>query len=186
MRALIISQPKSGTYLCANLLQEFGLKFDGHHLSEHHYQLYNLANKYSSLTNKDKFTITEHISKSISKLNDNYIAVSHFNYTKELELLFKDFKKIILTRSKDEISESWNRFKEMRNTKSNIDTTTLRQQDWLDYPNTFHLTFNDMIDKNINTLDNLQLFLFNNKLHNSHLCIKNALLKDSLTKSSIR
>lgn len=186
MKTLIISQPKSGTYLCANLLQEFGLKFDGLHLSETHYQRYDLSNKYKSLNNKDKFTVTEHISKSIKKVNDNYFAVSHFNYTEELDVLFKEYKKIIITRSKNEIVESWQRFGELKKVKSDIDVSKLQQHHWLDYPNTFHLRFNDMIDKNINILDNLQLFLFNNILHSSHACMNNALSKDSLTKSNFR
>ena len=186
MKTLIISQPKSGTYLCANLLQEFGLKFDGYHLSENHYQRYDLSDKYKSLKSKDEFTIKEHISKSIKHIDNNYFAASHFNYTKELELLFKDYKKIIITRSKNEIVESWKRFGDLRKTKNPIDTSKLQQHQWLDYPNTFHLRFNDMIDKNTDVLDNLQLFLFNSILHKSHICINNALSKDSLTKSSVR
>jgi len=186
MRALIISQPKAGTYLCANLLQEFGLKFKGIHLSEYQQQQYDLSNIYNSLINKDEYTATEHISTTVRRISDNHFAVTHLNYTDEFHSLFLPFKKIIITRSKDEILQSWERFRSVRNGKGEIDITSLNQYHWLDYPNTFHLTFNNMINKEIPIIDNLQQFLFGNILHNSRTCIRTALSTSSLTKSNIR
>jgi hypothetical protein len=185
MRTLIISQPKSGTYLCANLLQEFGIKFGGHHLNEYNYQRYDLGNLHKGLIDPIEYTFTEHISKSIGRINNNYFAVTHLNYTDELFALFRPFKKIIITRPQNEIRESYERFKGIRGGKGPFEAV-LQQHYWLDYPNTFHLTFNDMIEKNIKVIDELQDFLFNNRLHNSRKCIRNALRNDSLTKSSIR
>ena len=43
-----------------------------------------------------------------------------------------------------------------------------------------------MIKKDITVLDQLQEFLFGTVLYNSRKCIRDALTKDSLTKSSIR
>ena len=186
MRALIISQPKAGTYLCANLLQEFGLKFKGLHLNEYQQQQYDLSNIYNSLINKDEYTATEHISTTVRRISDNHFAVTHLNYTDEFHSLFLPFKKIIITRPRNEIIESYKRFKEIRNGRSDFDTSILKQHYWLDYTNTFHLTFNNMINKDITGLDQLQEFLFGTVLHNSRKCIRDALTKDAHTKSSIR
>tara|TARA_B110000977_G_scaffold170476_1_gene221228 strand:- start:771 stop:1328 length:558 start_codon:yes stop_codon:yes gene_type:complete len=185
MRALIISQPKAGTYLCANLLQEFGIKFAGHHLNQDNYQQYNLGNIHNGLTNPIAYTFAEPICKSIRRINDNYFAVTHLNHTDELFGLFRPFKKIIITRPRHEILESYERFKSIRNGKG-VFEFDLKQHYWLDYPNTFHITFTDMIKKNVTVIDELQYFLFGNKIHNSRKCIRNALMNDSLTKSSIR
>lgn len=186
MRTLIISQPKSGSYLCANLLQEFGLKFDGYHFSEDYYQKYDLSNTRHALTNKEDYTFQQHISQSIGHVQNNYFAITHLNYTDENYALFRPFKKIIITRSKDEILQSWERFRSIRNGKGEIDITSLNQYHWIDYPNTFHLTFNNMINKDVPIIDNLQQFLFGNILHNSRTCIRTALSASSLTKSNIR
>jgi len=37
MRVIIISQPKAGTYLCANLLENLGLTFARMHVRENSY-----------------------------------------------------------------------------------------------------------------------------------------------------
>lgn len=185
MRTLIISQPKSGTYLCANLLQEFGIKFSGYHLNQDTYQRYDLGNLHAGIVNPLAYTFTEHICKSIGRINNNYFAVTHLNHTNELFNLFRPFKKIIITRAQPEIIESYERFKQVRGGKGTFDAV-LQQHRWLDYPNTFHITFNDMIQKNITVIDELQYFLFDNIIHNSRKCIRNALANDSLTKSSIR
>ena len=39
-KIIILSQPKAGTYLCANLLQELGFGFDGYHLARKKYHKY--------------------------------------------------------------------------------------------------------------------------------------------------
>ena len=57
---------------------------------------------------------------------------------------------------------------------------------WLQQPKTFHLTFDDLINKNTLKLDQLQVFLFQRVQYNSADAILSALANPSPTKSSIR
>ena len=145
-----------------------------------------LSNSYNNEIVIKLSPINKNINVYLSDVQNNYFAITHLNYTDENYVLFRPFKKIIITRSKDEILQSWERFRSIRNGKGEIDITSLNQYHWIDYPNTFHLTFNNMINKDVPIIDNLQQFLFGNILHNSRTCIRTALSASSLTKSNIR
>lgn len=159
MKYIIISQPKSGTYLCANLLQELGLLFEAYHLSEDHYQKYNLNNLEDSKKHTKKYTKKQSIYNSINLIKDNHFAVSHLYYTPEISLLLNDYKKIIVTRNYNDVLDSWNRFAKETGrdiNSSRVDSTN--QQNillWTNTNNSFHITFEDMVNKNVLQINNL-------------------------------
>lgn len=190
MKVLVISQPKSGTYLCANLLQELGLFFTELHISESHYQKYNLKNLEDCKKNPKKYTTKISIDKSINLIADNQFAVSHLYYSSTTSDIIYNFKKVILTRDYDEVVDSWNRFATETNRPK--DSYRIKEENqknifnWLQEPNTIHLTFSDMYNKNINAIDTLQEFLFDKVITNSSNALLHSLSKPSLTKSSLR
>lgn len=192
MKILVISQPKSGTYLCANLLQEFELTFTGLHINTNCYHEYDLSDLKDSVENSEKYRVVMDLPLSLSKIKENSFAVSHLNYNHEHQKLLNEFKKVLVTRNYYQSLESYERFKELRKVPHYSKIVKLKEQTyqdmkkWRDVPNTFHITFDDMINKNIKEIDKLQEFLFNKIIYNSETTIVNALNKDSLTKSSIR
>jgi hypothetical protein len=190
MKAIIISQPKSGTYLCANLLKEIGMHFTGLHLSEDYYQKYDLDNLDDSRKNPKKYTKKMSVNKSINLIEDKSFAVSHLCYSKKNTIITKEYKKIILTRDYNEVLSSWNRWalSTNRSQKSiHIEKETQKNiLSWLNEHNVFHITFEELISKNIEKINSLQLFLFNKINADSNVALDNALTSPSLTKSSIR
>lgn len=190
MKVIVISQPKSGTYLCANLLQELGLSFEAYHLSETHYQKYDLNNLDDSKKNTKKYTKKESINKSIKLIKDNHFAVSHLYYTEELETLLADYKKIIVTRNYEDVLRSWDRFATETGrdlTSSRIDPQNQKNTFlWTNTKNAFHITFEDMLGIDTSKVNLLQEFLFNEIKVDSKFALEQALVKKSLTKSNLR
>lgn len=190
MKVLIISQPKSGTYLCANLLQELNLIFTGLHLNDNRYQKYNLNDIEDCKNNPKKYTIKTSLNKSIKLIEDNEFAVSHLKYSKKSANITSEFKKIILTRNNNEVLNSWIRWANDTNRPKTAQyIETYNQQsilEWLQESNTIHLTFDDLCNKNINAIDKLQDFLFKKIIFSSEDAIEQSLNKPSLTKSSLR
>ena len=190
MKVLVISQPKSGTYLCANLLQQLGLNFTGLHISKDHYQKYDLNNLEDCKTNGRKYTTKLNVEESIKIVKENQFAVSHLRHSKKHVDITSDFKKIILTRNYDEVIESWERWATETNRNFNsrhIDKSVQKNiLNWLNESNIFHLTFNNIYNKNILVIDNLQNFLFGEVKVDSLNALTTALDQPSLTKSRLR
>ena len=57
---------------------------------------------------------------------------------------------------------------------------------WIGFPDTFHIDFNSLLNKDTDVLDKMQLFLFNDILYNSLEVIEKSLISDTITKSNIR
>jgi hypothetical protein len=185
VKAIILSQPKSGTYLCANLLQEFGLSFSGLHISENHYQKY--PENYIVSGSSDKFTHRTPIAQSIQLISNNEFAASHLAYSENTENLLTNFKKIVVTRPQSEIEESARRFANDMNRKLILKTKKINEiAKWTQQPDVFHITFDDLINKNIKKIDLLQHYLFGKVNISSSAAINSALESQSMTKSSLR
>lgn len=188
MKILVISQPKSGTYLCVNVLQNLGLDFTYMHISQTLYDKYDPDNLEDGKKNPEKYRHTSDLKNSLSLIDDGQFAVSHLDYTLNTERLLSDFKKIVLYRNPEEAAVSWNRWKHesgrnMR-TQKKIDNKNILK--WSNKNNTFTLLFDDMVNKNNNRLDALQTFLFDDILYDSEEIIQKSLSQNSLTKSTIR
>ena len=192
MKVIIISQPKAGTYLAANLLQELGLTFSGYHISESYYQKYDLNNLTDSVKHPHRYKILSELSNSLESIADNEFSVSHLEHKQENKEILYNYKKIIVSRNYSNALESWKRFSELRSiphyskVKKLTEVSYNNILQWLDEPDTYSITFEDMINKNNFIVDRLQIFLFNKIIVNSQLSLEQALSKPSLTKSNIR
>ena len=186
---MIISQPKAGTYLCANLLKEMDLCFDGYHIDRCKYEKYNLEDLESSRFDTKKYRHSAGLEKSLSLIESNCIGVCHLPYTSMNKDLLKNFKIILLLRDYKDCLASWEKWSKYRyNKKKQYISFNLFQDisKWENENNVFTMQFKSMVNKNINGIDSLQLFLFNKIRYDSSLCITNALSKDSLTKITKR
>ena len=188
MKILVISQPKSGTYLCANILQNLGLEFTYMHLAAGSYDKYEPNNLDEGRKNPKKFRHKATLEESSQLIRDDQFAVGHIGHSAEAERIFNDFKKVVLYRDTLEAGESWNRWKKesgraMKNYKTMDNSNILK---WRNLENTITINFNDMVNKNIDVIDKLQLFLFDRLKYNSAAIIEKSLAQDSLTKSSLR
>jgi hypothetical protein len=188
MKILVISQPKSGTYLCANILQNLGLDFTWMHIGAKSYDKYDPNNLKQGRKYPQRFRYKSTMKESAALVADNQFAVGHIDYSEKAEEIFKDFKKIILYRDPREAGESWNRWKKesgrSMTTKKSIPNAKIIE--WQNKENTITLNFDAMINKNIQKIDALQFFLFEELKYNSDAIIEKSLAQDSLTKSTNR
>lgn len=188
MKYFIISQPKAGTYLCANLLSEFNLINTRLHISERKYELYDFNNLEESRKNLTNFSYPIPLHDSLTKIFDNQFAVGHIPYSENNRNLLKNFKKILLIREYDGIKNSATRWAHSTGRSLNIKKVFDIAEDVIRWKqdNVFIINFQDLIEKNENIINKLQIFLFGNILYDSLKSIENALIKDSLTKSNVR
>jgi len=184
MKYFIISQPKAGTYFCANLLLTMNLSFKGLHYKE------NLVNKYdlSDIKNKKPTKkIKEPIPQSLRFIKEKSFGVGHLAANEELAQHLHNYKKILILRPQEEVIQSWERWSKIsgrRAYRDDVHTTEKRQliENWKYEDNVFVLNFSDMKNENIEQLDKLQIFLFNKKKYDSLQCIQKAKSMKSLTK----
>lgn len=188
MRSIIISQPKSGTYLCANLLQNFGLDFTWMHISLEHYHQYDKNDIETCRLNALKFQVEEEFDSSIQKIGDNQFAVGHILYSHKTEHLLRDFKKVVLYRDNDEAFESFQNFrnetKKYQPGKRPYKSEQILK--WKISQNVFILKFDDMINCNVDVLNELQIFLFDEIKYDSLSCMEMSMKQNSITKSEKR
>ncbi len=187
MKVLVISQPKSGTYLCANILQNLGLEFTFQHLSQHSFGQYYKQDFNIGRANPQSVTKPRSFAKSLSVIGDNQFSVSHIKYSKDNEKLLQPFKKVVLSRDEREAAISWNLYKKetgrnMRELQKIVKTSL----EWANTTNSFLMGFEDMVGKNTLVIDNLQIFLFGKVKYDSEMIITLSLTQDSITKSSRR
>lgn len=185
MKCFIISQPKAGTYLLSNVLIELGIKPTHLHISNKKYEDYSSKDA-DAVKNPKKYSKNIPIQQSLKLIENNSFAVGHLPHNNKTEILLKDFKKILLTRNVKSIKKSWHRFNKDYQRENDFNEELLKRIELWKNCNIFHITFEELISKDIRKLDSLQLFLFNKINLNSAIALNNALNSDSLTKSSIR
>lgn len=186
MKYFVISQPKAGTYLAANLLSEMGIKFEGLHFSLNSYQHYNLSDINESRKNRKKYTKKGHISETINLVKEGTVGVGHIECNHSTEEYLKNFKKILLVRDLESTIESWKDWAKIthKSVNSKLLDKTFRKNiaAWKEKSGIFVLDFYDMKNKNLKKIDELQIFLFSKIKYDSDNAISSALKKDSITK----
>lgn len=189
MKCVVMSQPKAGTYLCANLLVEFGMVNSSMHLSEHEYQRYDLSDLDACRNATATFTHRKDLHKTLKMIKDNEFAVGHIRGGHKNISRMKEFKKIFLVRSKEEIFQSAERWRQLsgRDIRPKVLVNLAKEMlPWEDEEDVFVLPFKKMLYKNKECLDELQVYLFGEVRVDSVEAMTAALEKDSLTKSDIR
>ena len=186
MKVLIIAQPKSGVHLCANLVNELGIKNSYNHIFLN--RMVNRTKKwYSNDFEWGQSDVEQEFSKSIQSIKQNTFAITQVMPTDYTKSVTNNCKKILLTRDNQSILESLQRFKDEKNIEIPFENIKLESYfDWANTENIFHITFNQLINKNIEVIDNLQCFLKNSISVDSSTAIDNAIRKNTPTKSSIR
>ena len=186
MKYAIFSQPKSGTYLCAELLVELGIKHTYKHLNIN-------GLKYGQLNPHEEknstFKVTQIGLKSLKDfeklIEDNAFFVSHRKPTSELISIFKQYKKIVLIRDTKEREQSLkNWYNRLGEDKPII--AVKGTEGWAREKDTFLIDFKDLIGKNYKKVDDLQVFLFGEIIYDSKKALCNALKKKTFTKSPQR
>jgi hypothetical protein len=183
MKAVVISQPKAGTYLAANLIQYLGMDFSHIHIDPGMYRIF----KNNDLKNFERFG--GGVSKAVSNLKDNQFAVGHIPFVKQNKQALKDFKKILVIRDIQEIIESAKRYKEEKDqdVETIINASNLKNiAQWSKEEDVFVMNFADMISENSRKINEMQMYLFDHIKTDSLWAIRQAKIADSLTKSSIR
>ncbi len=191
MKIFVISQPKAGTYLCANILRELGFKFNQYHFGEKKYEKYpepGAVNYAEKIKNPLAFGLEKRVplEESLTLIEDSHVGVGHLMYSRKNQSLLKEFKKIVLTRPRHEIIESlerWERYSGRK--KTNLDHTLARcdsVEKWIGDDDVFHMTFKDMKEIDTEKIDRLQDFLKINHRYDSKKICLNALSKPSITK----
>lgn len=183
MKTLIVSQPKSGTYLCANILQNLGLTFTYMHLARDSYDKYDPNNLEDGRKYPKKYRHSLHIEESQKLIGDNEFAVTHA--AEQINMpVFNDFKKIVLHRNVEESVDSYNRWIQESGRKHKRVSVIPQINNHI--PNSFSLAFDDMVNKNTDAIDDLQKYMFGSVVFDSLSVIEESLKQDSLTKSSKR
>jgi hypothetical protein len=189
MKILINSVPKSGTYLTGNLLNEFGFKFSRIHFNQESYViLTDLEIKHQQQYRPSYPHINQQV---LGFVKDNHYCMGHLSV--DYAPLFKDYKKIILTRNYEDANKSLMRMKARTTNLVPQDLEKLPErslitfcEEWRDVDNTFFMTFEELTKPNIQKLNKLQVFLFDELLYDRDQCIRNALDAPSYTKSDLR
>lgn len=180
---IIISQPKSGTYLLSEVIKNLGVTQTYMHLTETRYSQYD-KDKIEEGREKP-FFINEKLSYSSSLIKPGEFAVGHLQKTENTTFLFKNFLKIIITRDLEQRRESWSSFfnGEIRRKADFVDISV---KEWAEEENVFHITFEEIINENTDSIDNLQQFLFAKVILDSSEVLKRSLAAETITKSNKR
>ena len=196
---LVVSQPKAGTYLLANVLMELGFDPgpDGiMHIGTGKIETYPLpgkngyndARKNPSLVRQEQWW-----GDTLKKLSTkpNRFAVGHLPFRLN-KRYFDNINVILLTRPIDQIKQSLQRWDQISGrTPANHGKVITLAKDILNWKHTkkfwmqdnfFKLAFSDMKDYNIGRIDQLQKFVGMDPIQDSGIVLSNALRKPSLTK----
>ena len=192
----VLSQPKAGTYLMANILLELGYTGgpDGiMHISNGKYETYPYPGTpgfFRARTDPNSVRTEMHWYKSIEFIKKpNHFAVGHIDWRRNHER-FRPFDIILLTRPMKKIKESLERWDEFsgrgRSNHSKVLELAENVGNWRTKKHLipiFELTYDDMRNCNVERIDELQEFLHSPKM-DSKTIVENALAKDSVTKVS--
>ncbi len=97
-RVLVVSIPKAGTYLVAEVLKALGYRSTGMHLAEAAYSDYNGAGLDEARRNPGRFARSEPLSRSLVRIAAGQFAVGHLPCKEEIVRATASFKRIYLTR----------------------------------------------------------------------------------------
>ena len=191
MKVFLTSQQKAGTYLAANLLEQFNLKnphlhFEAVKNSKWRYQKYDIENIEDARRNPANYThyLDNPLRNLRSIVPGDGFAVGHIPYSVDNRQILDPFKRIVMMRPIEECKESMRRWRELSGK-----LTLLNEKLWWDVGDwkhdreTFQLWFSDITDGRVGRIDALQKHLFGRVICNSEHAINAALEKDSITKN---
>lgn len=187
---IILSQPKSGTYLASEILAQMGLHQTYMHLSPDVYSQYDPENILDGRHNPDKYMVRKPLMESTKLVEPNSFCVGHLDCNTLTKNCLDNFFKIVLTRNENERKESWERFYNGTIRKqTNFEQGRRKGNNvfkWTSDPDTFVIDFQDMIGKHTRVFDRLQHALFGKIKFDSNMILEKSLQAETLTKSNKR
>lgn len=108
-RVLIITQPKAGTYLAAEILSMAGFHNTHLHLGLDRLQAYDKRFLSEGIARPRQFDVAISIEQSRKLIRFGEVAVSHLPYSNELEVLISNYKIIHIKRELRSAFRSWAR-----------------------------------------------------------------------------
>lgn len=97
-RVIVVSIPKSGTYLVAELLTALGYHSTGMHLAETAYTDYSGSQLDDARRDPGRFTRSEPLSASLTRIQPGEFAVGHLPFNAEVVEATALFKRLFVTR----------------------------------------------------------------------------------------
>jgi Sulfotransferase domain len=109
-RVVVVSIPKSGTYLVAELLKTLGYRWTGMHLAETAYTDYSGSQLQEARENPGRFARSEPLSVSLTRIHAGEFAVGHLPFKREVVEAVRPFKRLFVTRDLRSALISYMRF----------------------------------------------------------------------------
>ncbi|HEV8002328.1 MAG TPA: sulfotransferase domain-containing protein [Planctomycetaceae bacterium] len=109
-RVVVVSIPKSGTYLVAELLKALGYRWTGMHLAETAYTDYSGSQLQEARENPGRFARSEPLSVSLTRIHAGEFAVGHLPFKPEVVEAVRPFKRLFVTRDLRSALISYMRF----------------------------------------------------------------------------
>jgi hypothetical protein len=97
-RVIVVSIPKSGTYLVAEILKALGYRWTGMHLAETAYTDYTGSALEEARQDPGRFARSEPLSASLTRIHPGEFAVGHLPFKTEVIETTRPFKRIFVTR----------------------------------------------------------------------------------------
>jgi hypothetical protein len=97
-RVIVVSIPKSGTYLVAEILKALGYRSTGMHLAETAYTDYTGSPLAEARQDPGRFIRSEPLSRSLARIQPGEFAVGHLPFKDEVVHATRPFKRLFLTR----------------------------------------------------------------------------------------
>jgi hypothetical protein len=190
MKYLITSVPKSGTYLTANIFKNLGISDSGIHIQNATKSLYIVGGWRQDKNNKN---YNERVYKNsediIDEVKDGEFLTGHIEKTELMTKKFLGYKKVLLVRDMSGIIDSAIRYKKDQNVNllPHINIEKFKSiEEWKNDSDCFTINFVDLIAKNIDVMNDLQIYLFGEVRLDSLEIIELSLKQDSPTKSNLR
>jgi len=109
-RVIVVSIPKSGTYLVAELLKALGYRWTGMHLAETAYTDYSNSNLEQARQDPGRFARSEPLSTSLGRIRPGEFAVGHLPFKDEVIEATRPLKCLYVTRDLRSALISYMRF----------------------------------------------------------------------------
>jgi hypothetical protein len=97
-QVVVVSIPKSGTYLVAELLKTLGYRWTGMHLAETAYTDYSASSLQEAREDPGRFARNELLSSSLTRIGRGEFAVGHLPFKDEIVEATKPFRRLFVTR----------------------------------------------------------------------------------------
>jgi Sulfotransferase domain len=97
-RVIVVSIPKSGTYLVAEILKALDYRWTGMHLAETAYTDYSGSALEEARQDPGRFARSEPLSVSLGRIHDGEFAVGHLPFKDDVVELTRPFKRLFVTR----------------------------------------------------------------------------------------